>query len=213
MTSVGIMGGTFNPIHIGHLKIAQAAYEQYHLDEVWFMPNHVPGYKSKANLLDGAVRLDMINLSIHNYPHFKSSNFELLRTGNTYTAETMQLLSKDYPDIRFYFIIGEDSLNYFDKWWKPEVILSYAKILSAPRDTSSKQSMNKRIQELHEIFGENHFYPIDCPQIDCSSNEIRRQLETLDYDKLSPNQFMEISDRLCLVPEVLQYIVDKQLYK
>ena len=213
MKSVGIMGGTFNPIHIGHLKIAQAAYEQYHLDEVWFMPNHIPGYKSKSGLLDGATRLQMVDLAIHNYPYFKSSDFELMRTGNTYTAETMQLLSKDYPDIQFYFIIGEDSLNYFDKWWKPEVILSHAKILSAPRDNSSKQSMNKRIQELHEMFGDNHFYPIDCPQIDCSSSEIRRQLEALNYDELSAKQLTRISNQLYLVPEVLQYIITKQLYK
>lgn len=212
MTAIGIMGGTFNPIHIGHIEIAKAAYEQYSLDEIWFMPNHIPGYKNKKELIDGQTRLDMVTLAVQGFAYFKASDYELHRSGNTYTAETMRLLSKDYPEAEFYFIIGTDSLDYFDKWKEPSVILAHAKILAAPRDDASKVSMHRRIIQLHEQFGENHFYPIDCAKIDCSSSEIRKRLSGYDFRNHTKKQFKELARELYLSPNVLQYIIEHHLY-
>lgn len=212
MTAIGIMGGTFNPVHIGHIEIAKAAYEQYHLDEVWFMPNHIPGYKNQNELIDGQMRLEMVTLAVKDYPYFKVSDFELQRTGNTYTAETMQLLSMEYPKVEFYFIIGADSLNYFDKWREPDKILSYTKILAAPRDDSSKAAMQQRMIQLHEQFGENHFYPIECSKIDCSSSKIRKYLSEHDVKDYSPKQLARLAEQLYLSPDVLQYIREHHLY-
>ncbi|MDO5149626.1 MAG: nicotinate (nicotinamide) nucleotide adenylyltransferase [Oscillospiraceae bacterium] len=210
MLSIGIMGGTFNPIHNGHIEIAKAAYEQYNLDEVWFMPNHIPGYKDKTHLISGEKRLAMVELAIKDYPYFKTSDFELKREGNTYTAETMQLLGKEYPNIHFYFIIGEDSLNYFDKWKEPETILAYSDILVAPRDESSTDSMQKRITELHEMYGNNHFFPIICPKIDCSSSELREKLILIQNEstKLDFKQSIPYLNQ-----DVFSYIIQNELYK
>ncbi|MCM1180186.1 MAG: nicotinate-nucleotide adenylyltransferase [Clostridium sp.] len=210
MTAVGIMGGTFNPIHNGHIEIANAAYRQYHLDEVWFMPNHIPGYKDLEDLTDGQTRLDMVSLAIQKYPYFKASDYELRRSGKTYTAETMELLKREYPQIQFFFIIGADSLVYFDKWQAPEKILEHAKILTAPRDDISKAMMQQRIDRLHKLFGKNHFYPIDCDMIDCSSTEIREQIAS----HLSKDYEIEmLSKQLNLNPEVLHYIKEHHLYQ
>ena len=77
MASIGIMGGTFNPIHIGHTEIAKAAYEQYHLDEIWFMPNHIPVYKSEDAIASGEDRLEMVRLAIMDIPYCRASDFEL----------------------------------------------------------------------------------------------------------------------------------------
>ncbi|MDE6435668.1 MAG: nicotinate-nucleotide adenylyltransferase [Lachnospiraceae bacterium] len=213
MTAVGIMGGTFNPIHNGHIKIAKAAYQQYHLDEVWFMPNHIPGYKDSKELLDGQTRLNMVALAIKKYPYFKASDYELRRSGKTYTAETMELLKREYPKIQFYFIIGADSLDYFDKWREPEKILQHAKILTAPRDDVSKTIMQQHIEKLHKQFGKNHFYPIDCSMIDCSSSEIRKQIATHLLEGYGILQREMLSKQLNLDPEVLQYIEDHHLYQ
>jgi len=99
MSSIGIMGGTFNPIHMGHIEIAKSAYEQYHLDEVWFMPNHIPAYKSEDAIVSGEERLDMVRLAIENLPYCKASDFELKREGNTYTIDTLKLLNSNIRTI------------------------------------------------------------------------------------------------------------------
>lgn len=212
MSVIGIMGGTFNPIHSGHIAIAKAAYEQYHLDEVWFMPNHVPGYKEHKELLDGQTRLDMVKLAIDGYPYLKPSDYELYRSGSTYTAETMRCLAKDYPNVRFFFIIGADSLETFDKWREPEVILAHAKILAASRGCLSDEAMKQRIEALHESFGDGHFYRIEGEMPDCSSSEIRKDLEHMDLDGLSGDRLKALANRLYLPPEVLRYIAENHLY-
>ena len=212
MTAVGIMGGTFNPIHNGHIEIARAAYRQYHLDEVWFMPNHIPGYKDAKELLDGQTRLDMVSIAIKKYPYFKASDYELRRSGKTYTAETLELLKREYPGIQFYFIIGADSLDYFDKWREPEKILEHAKILTAPRNDISQTIMYQHIEKLHKLFGKNHFYPIDCTMVDCSSSEIRKQISAHLPDGYVSSQWEMLSEKLNLNAEVLQYIKEHHLY-
>lgn len=212
MKLIGIMGGTFNPIHEGHIQIAKAAYEQYHLDEVWFMPNHIPGYKDNHELLDGNTRLNMVKLAISDYPYFKTSDYEIKKSGNTYTAETMRDLSNFYPQYRFYFIIGADSLDSFDKWKQPEIIVKYAKVLAAPRDDSSKDSMHQRIEQLHKQFGPNHFFPVECGKIDCSSSDIRKHL--IENELPFPNDIREeLAQELHLPYQVLKYITEKHLYQ
>jgi nicotinate-nucleotide adenylyltransferase len=213
MKAIGIMGGTFNPIHNGHLEIAKAAYEQYGLEEVWFMPNHIPGYKKNEALLNGSLRLDMIKLAIQDYPYFTASDFELQRSGNTYTAETMQLLKKQYPRVQFYFIIGADSLDYFEKWKEPEVILENAFILAAPRDASSTEGMERKMNELHEMFGTGHFGSIACPKVECSSSHIRKQLSKMNLENIDEAQRSELAQKLCIPTKVLHYIKEKHLYQ
>lgn len=215
MAVIGIMGGTFNPIHIGHIEIAQAAFDQYHLDEVWFMPNHIPGYKSNSNLISGEKRLDMVKLAIADIPYFKVSDYELKRLGNTYTAETLALLNMEYPKDSFFFIMGEDSLDNFDQWKNPEIILKYAQILAAPRDNQSLNKIIQRIRELNTIYNGEYFHLIQCENIPCSSSDIRHGLSTL-YQSNNEKLLLyteEKASKLYLPVIVYEYIINHNLYK
>ncbi len=210
MASIGIMGGTFNPIHLGHTEIAKAAYEQYHLDEIWFMPNHIPAYKSEDSIVSGEERLEMVRLAIIDIPYCKASDFELKREGNTYTIDTLKLLKEQYPQHTFYFIMGADSLFYFDKWRSYDEIPNYAVLLVAPRDEKSKSDVSGKVQELNAYFGMDCFRVIDCREVACSSSEIREYFHkkhcnnNLHKERNASSSF--------LVPSVYDYIILHKLY-
>ena len=95
---IGIMGGTFNPIHLAHLQMASVAMEQKELDEVWFMPSKNPPHKDRQTILSEKIRSDMVRLAIKEEERFCFSDFELKRNGTTYTAEILELLRKEYTD-------------------------------------------------------------------------------------------------------------------
>lgn len=207
MAQIGIMGGTFNPIHLGHIAIAKAAYEQFHLTEVWFMPNHIPYYKSDESLISGADRLAMVGLAIQNIPYFKASDFEIKREGNTYTADTLILLREKYPQHSFYFIMGADSLFYFEKWKSPETIVRNAVILAAPRKEKDRVQVQNRVDDLNRLFGGIYFHLIDCPEVHCSSRDIRAQLVQPDIEGEQ-----SAGSELYLSEDVYEYILQRRLY-
>lgn len=207
MSLIGIMGGTFNPIHIGHIEIAKAAYEQYHLDEVWFMPNHIPAYKSEDMIVSGEQRLEMVRRAVKDIPFCKASDFELNREGNTYTIDTLKLLKQQYPKDCFYFIMGADSLFCFDKWRSYVEIPNYAALLVAPRDEKSKTDVSRKIQEFNSYFMKECFYLIECKEIPCSSSQIRECFKDIN------NQKDNIIEVLTFLPDsVKKYILDQKLY-
>ena len=110
MANIGILGGTFDPIHKGHLALGQQAYEQFKLDQIWFMPSSLPPHKRAQKVTEGTERQDMVKLAIRDYPWFQYSDFEFRRHGNSYTAQTLMLLKEAYPHDEFYIIEGADSL-------------------------------------------------------------------------------------------------------
>lgn len=207
MALVGIMGGTFNPIHMGHIEIAKAAYEQYHLDEIWFMPNHIPAYKSEDTIISGEIRLEMVRLAIKELPYCKASDFELKRQGNTYTIDTLKLLKKEYPKHTFYFIMGADSLFSFDKWREYEQIPNYAKLLVAPRDDKNSSEIIELIESYNSYFGKECFGQLICKEIPCSSSEIRD-----DLSKGVLRNRNEYATKKHIPEEVLEYIIQNHLY-
>lgn len=207
MASIGIMGGTFNPIHVGHIKIAQSAYEQFSLDEVWFMPNHTPAYKSDKELVSGKDRIAMAELAIQDISYFRTSDFELKREGATYTAVTITLLHEQYPKNDFYFIMGADSLYYFEKWKESETIARYATILVAPRGDKHKEELQRKITDMNCKYGSNTFRLIACPEIPCSSSEIREALR-----KEEGNRYQMTAEELFLPVSVFEYIIKHRLY-
>lgn len=210
MSKIGIMGGTFNPIHNGHIGIAKAAYEQFALDEVWFMPNHIPAYKNEQEVLCGEERIQMIHLAIRQYPYFFVSDYELKRTGKTYTYETISMLAKDYPEHSFYFIMGADSLFYFEKWKHPEIIVKYAKILVAMRDDKGENEIHEKISSFNQFYDNEIFFPIKTPMYPCSSSVIRYKIQHSDRKTLSVEDF---SSRYRIPKDVIQYIIENNLYK
>jgi len=214
MAAIGIMGGTFNPIHIGHIEIAKAAFSQFALDEIWFMPNRIPGYKPDCGLVSGENRLEMTGLAIADIPYFKVSDYELRRPGNTYTAETLTLLNRDYPEDSFYFIMGADSLDYFDQWKNPEIIVKYAVILAAPRNELAIPEVKARIAELNKLYSGEYFHLIRCENIPCSSSEIRCKLSEMYQN--NPKDMIchpeETAFNLYLPLSVYKYIIKHNLY-
>ena len=130
---IGIMGGTFDPIHIGHLILGEAAYEQFGLDEVWFLPAGNPPHKrNRAGRAKDAQRVEMVRRAIASNPHFVLCTKEMEDEGYTYSYRTLEAMRKEHPGTEFYFIIGADSLFYFDEWKNPERICAAAKILVDP---------------------------------------------------------------------------------
>ena len=120
---IGIMGGTFDPIHIGHLILGEAAYEQFGLDEVWFLPAGNPPHKrNRAGRAKDAQRVEMVRRAIASNPHFVLCTKEMKDEGYTYSYRTLEAMRKEHPGTEFYFIIGADSLFYFDEWKNPERI-------------------------------------------------------------------------------------------
>lgn len=199
---IGIMGGTFNPIHNGHLTLASTALLQYALDEVWFMPSGLPAHKSNSELLSADIRLAMVKLAIAGNKHFVASSFEIDREGFTYTADTMTALAKEYPDAEFFFIIGGDSLMKFHHWVKPEVISAHATLLAAGRNGYSQEEIEQQTERLSLNFG-TRVLLLDMPEIAISSREIRSYCKVGNYEEIK-----------AFVPEpVLKFMIENMLYQ
>lgn len=176
MAEIGIMGGTFDPIHNGHLLLGKQAYEEYGLDQVWFMPSGTPPHKKDHVVTDVKERFEMVCLAIEKYPYFFCSDFEIRRPGNTYTAQTLHLLHKEYPEHRFYFIIGADSLYQIEKWYHPVDVLKMAILLVANREyEESHRPMKEQIAYLKQQYSAD-IRLLHCKEMDISSGELRKCL-------------------------------------
>lgn len=197
---VGIMGGTFNPIHIGHLIIAEAAYEAYNLDEVLFVPSGVSYMKDQSEILDAKKRVHMTGLAIEDNPHFALSTIEIDRDGNSYSYETLETLRKQNPNTEYFFLVGSDTLFALETWKHPEILLPSCTILVAVRDGVPMEKMQEHAKYLEEKFG-GRIELLTTPNIEISATDIR--------NRLAANR-----DVKYFVPDaVLEFIQKKGLYK
>lgn len=130
---IGIMGGTFDPIHTGHLVAAETALEEAGLDEVWFMPANIPPHKPNTPLASPDQRLEMVRLAIDSHPSYRAVDVELTRGGTSYTYDTVTRLQQLYPDHRFHYIIGADMVMYLPKWHQIEKLSEMVKFLGVGR--------------------------------------------------------------------------------
>lgn len=196
---IGIMGGTFNPIHYGHLFLAENALEQLALDKVLFMPSKNPPHKAKPDDVTNQQRIDMIALAIANNPKFELSTIEMEREGTTYTVDTLRLLTKQYTDTEYYFIIGADSLFQLPKWKNPQEICSLCTIVAANRDRVEEEKLIGQADYLKNIYNAGIIL-IDMPTIQISSEVIR--------ERIASNR----SVRYWLPEAVMEYIAKNDLY-
>lgn len=173
MRKVGILGGTFNPIHNGHLALAMAAMEQYGLEEVWLMPSKLPPHKSQFAMLSENDRFALTALAAKTDKRFSASDFELKREGLTYTVDTLELLTNQYPEVRFYFIIGGDSLVDFLKWRRPERILELCTLLAAGRAGFDEERIEWAAENLRKHFPQADLRTVMLSDYPISSREIR----------------------------------------
>lgn len=173
---VGILGGTFNPVHIGHLILAETAYETFGLDYVLLMPNGNPPHK-EINTEDGGIhRMNMLRLAVEDNPHLQLSSFELDKKGVMYTYRTLELLKEQHPDTEYYFILGADSLFDLKKWQKPDSICKNATLLAAVRDELGKERVKQQIALLEQEF-QAEIYLMDTPNLSFSSHNIRERIK------------------------------------
>ncbi len=197
---IGIMGGTFDPIHNGHLMLGEYAYRLFGLDKIWFMPNGNPPHKSDATIESQTKhRVEMVKRAIAGKAYFELQMYEVENKDVNYSYKTMAHFNQVYPEYEFYFIIGADSLFSLEKWVRPDLLLKECVILAAFRDDKSKDEMQEQIAYLNKKFGAD-IRLLNTPNVDISSNEIRRKIK----EGLSVRE---------LIPEtVFQYIEEKELF-
>lgn len=168
---IGIMGGTFNPVHIGHLRLAESAYEQLELDTVWMMPNAVPPHKAGQQILSKEHRITMLKLAIEENPHFQLSLFEKEDRAH-YSYETMEALNRTYPGCTFYYLMGSDSLFAIEEWVEYRRFLASCHVLAASRKDGNWQELSDWAGYLKEKY-QAEITLSDSPVMDISSSEIR----------------------------------------
>jgi len=173
---VGIIGGTFNPIHIGHLILAESAYDEYKLDEILFIPTGISHFKDPSIVLDKKKRISMTGGAIDDNPHFALSTIETDRPGNSYTYETLEELKRVNPDNEYYLIIGADSLFQMEEWKEPQSIMNNAVILVAVRKGQSLEDLQAKADELIKKYNAD-IRVLKCHYIDISSTEIRQRIK------------------------------------
>lgn len=200
MSRVGIMGGTFNPIHLAHVEMGKACLKQQNLDKVLFMPSKNPPHKEKKEILSDRNRADMVKLALSGYEELEFSDFELLRDGTTYTADTLRLLQEKNPHDRYYFIMGADSLLYLDEWYKPDEILKRAVILAIGRNCSTRSELHEKKRELIGMFPYADIRFVHMEQMPISSSSIRQNIS----DGINMEGYLGES--------VWNYICDNHLY-
>lgn len=174
MSKIGIMGGTFDPIHIGHIQLAKQALAEAELDSVLFMPNHTPWMKHDRAITEAEHRAAMVQLAIEDNPAFKLSTLEIDAGGNSYTWQTLEKLKSQYPEDEFFFILGADSLLSIEKWAHPEKIFENAVIMAAVRDDCDKAKLEKQKAALAEKY-HARIMLLSMPPVDVSSTEIRQE--------------------------------------
>ncbi len=166
---IGIMGGTFDPIHIGHLIAAERAKEGMGLDQVWFMPSNVPPHKTHSPGASAQQRWEMVCRAVADHPDFRPFDLELKRGGVSYTVETVKQLEQLHPDHQFYYIIGADMVQFLPKWHRIEEIVERISFigLQRPGFTASTEQLSQFIAKKVTI--------VPMPMIEISSTDIRER--------------------------------------
>jgi len=172
---LGIFGGSFDPIHYGHLLLAEQCREQCRLDEVWFMPARVPPHKQDRELSSGQARAEMLDFAVAGCPHLQISRLELQREGPSFTVETLAELRAEDDSRELFFLIGSDSLRDLPSWHKPREIAELATIVAVNRGDRPLPDNDSLTSMLGEELAQR-IQLVTMPGIDLSATDIRRRV-------------------------------------
>ncbi|TXC90020.1 nicotinate-nucleotide adenylyltransferase [Metabacillus litoralis] len=184
---IGILGGTFDPPHFGHLLIASEILNNMQLSEVWFIPNQIPPHKTEKHFSDSRHRLNMLKLALKDHDQFKINTVELEREGPSYTYDTIHILREQYPEYSFHFIIGADMIEFLPHWHKIDEIIKLVSFIGVKRH-GYKTETDYPVKE------------IKIPMFDVSSTMLR--------ERLNKNE----STAYLLPEDVKRYIEGNHLY-
>ena len=145
---IGILGGTFDPIHLGHMELAEAALKDLELGKLVFMPCSIPPHKNRKDIAPAKDRLEMVELAIEGRPEYKSSDYEVRRGGASFSVETLADLKKAHPGDEIFFIIGSDSYKEFSTWKDYDKIPKLVKIAVAERPSYAYDSLGEGMIEI-----------------------------------------------------------------
>lgn len=194
MKKIGLFFGSFNPIHIGHLILANYILENSDMDELWFVVSPQNPFKDKKSLLTDHNRLDMVQLAVKNYPKMRASNIEFSLPKPSYTIDTLTYLKEKYPNYSFALIMGEDNLDSLSKWKNSEKLMSDYQIIVYPRTFEGEKKDSEYLQ--HE-----NISMVNAPIIELSATEIRNMIK--EGKNVRP----------MLPPEVFEYLDGSSFYK
>ena len=197
---IGVMGGTFDPIHIGHLILAEDAYVELGLTEVLFMPaGHPPHKVLGPGRATSEERTEMVRRAIEGNDHFSLSLYEMRKEGLSYTYQTLEMLANNEKGIKLYFIMGADSLFEFKNWREPEKIASLCTIVAAGRPGRGEEDLAACIEEVRRDMGAR-IVRLNTPDIDISSTMLRKRASE------------GLTIRYYVPDKVAEYIKERGLY-
>jgi len=197
---VAIFGGTFDPIHVGHLIVAEEVRVKLGVEEIVFVPVGQPWLKADRRISSGKHRLAMIRLAIADNPHFKVSTLEIDRPGLTYTVDTVDMLRRQMgSEAKLFFLMGGDSLRDLPQWKEPKRLIQLCRLVVFTRPGSRLPSMNELEEGVPGV--SDNIVIVEVPQIDVSATEVRQQVRQGDpIDEL-------------VLPAVKDYILGSGLYR
>lgn len=197
---IGIYGGTFDPVHLGHLVLAETCREQCQLDRIIFIPAGVPPHKQGRELTAGHIRADLLEFAVAGYGEFSVDRSEIKRSGPSFTVETLRALRQAHPDDELFFLMGADSLAEFHLWREPREIATLAGLIVVNRGTQPPSSRESLLPLLGRDAVDRIQF-VTMPGIDISASDLRRRARdghSLRY----------------LVPRAVErYIIEHQVYR
>ncbi|OYW20904.1 MAG: nicotinic acid mononucleotide adenylyltransferase [Planctomycetales bacterium 12-60-4] len=168
---IGFFGGTFDPVHLGHLVLAEQCREQAKLDEVWFAPAAMPPHKTRQDITDGLHRLKMLEYAIAGHEHFRVTSIELDRTGPSFTVDTLTVLKEQHAHVDWSLMIGADSLRDFHSWREPERIVEMARIVAVNRGGDPTPDVNSFRSQFGDCVS-----LVEIPGLQISATDLRARV-------------------------------------
>ncbi len=196
---IALFGGSFNPIHNAHIKLAERFMDEVALDKVYFIPTNVTPLKNNIEFVSSTHRLKMCELALDGYDEFKVSDVEIRREGMSYSCDTIACFKEQYPDAQLYFIMGADMFLTLEKWHNFEYIFDNVTILTAPRDDCDYKTLCDKTLYYQKYFCKAHITK-DIIE-DLSSTKIRDMIKNDD----DVSQYLNI--------KVIDYIAENDLYR
>jgi nicotinate-nucleotide adenylyltransferase len=200
MSKIGILGGTFNPIHNSHILLSEYCKNELNLDKIIIIPTYTPPHKDSQNLVSEQHRVNMCKLACEDLDNYEVSDIEILRKGKSYSYQTLTSLKEKYSGDELIFIMGADMFLTLDKWKHPEIIFSKASIAAIPRNQSDISELNSYYEQVLKPMGAKA-YILPKSVIQVSSTFIRDNIDNLSVTSEFLNE------------KVYKYILKNNLYR